>query len=199
MVSTLESDEDFARRLQAHNNFNDITPLMINNDNHDNTNTNNTNTTTNNNPNVINARLNELGSSRAKICAILTVNVPQILASIIVLTLHWNDKIICDDSHTNRWKIWALLSSIRLFCFSSLVIFMVIYKNWLEERHELNQQLFKIRNLIDAIGLIWFVVGNMWLLGDEDTCLNPERSPIYGLCLSMLWLYYIQPLITILC
>ena len=197
MVSTLESDEEFARRLQAQemgflprDGFpNDITPLMINTEPHNNT--NNTNNT-NQNPTVINARLNELGSSRAKLCAIITVNLPQILASLIILSKHWNDSNICDEAHTSRWKIWALLSALRLFCFSSLAIFMVTYKTWLDERHELNQQLYKIRNIIDALGLIWFVVGNMWLLGDEDTCINPERSPIYGLCLSMLIINYIQ-------
>lgn len=26
-----------------------------------------------------------------------------------------------------------------------------------------------IRNIIDALGLIWFVVGNMWLYGLDET------------------------------
>jgi E3 ubiquitin-protein ligase RNF38/44 len=199
MASTLESDEQYARRLQAQEmGLNDITPLMINSNEHlhhhhhiNNIHINNNNHQ-NQNPTVIDARLNELSSSRAKLCAILTVNLPQILASIIILSLHWNDNNICDEAHTSRWKIWALLSAIRLFSFSALVIFMITFKNWLDERHELNSQLLKIKNLIDALGLIWFVVGNMWLLGDEDNCINPERSPIYGLCLSMLIINYIQ-------
>jgi hypothetical protein len=52
-----------------------------------------------------------------------------------------------------------------------------------------------IPNIFNVVfkGLIWFVVGNMWLFGDdENSCKHPERSPVYSLCISMLIINYIQ-------
>lgn len=31
----------------------------------------------------------------------------------------------------------------------------------------LKAQLTNIRNIVDAVGLVWFVVGNMWIFGDD--------------------------------
>ena len=51
------------------------------------------------------------------------------------------------------------------------------------------------RTFVEAAGLVWFLVGNMWLFGDDsDTgvCKHAARSPIYVLCLSMVIISYIQ-------
>lgn len=45
---------------------------------------------------------------------LLFVYGPQVLASFIVLGMHWDDKNVCDGGHTLRWKWWALLSAVRL-------------------------------------------------------------------------------------
>jgi E3 ubiquitin-protein ligase RNF38/44 len=80
-----------------------------------------------------------------------------------------------------------------MFMYSAVVSFMHVFKPYLEERARLMTQATNIRNIIDALGLIWFVVGNMWLFGDDDnSCRHPEKSPIYGLCISMLIINYIQ-------
>lgn len=70
---------------------------------------------------------------------------------------------------------------------------MDIYRVWLQEHREYGERMKSIRNTIDVFGLIWFVVGNMWLFGDDDViCHHPERSPIYNLCVSLLVLNYVQ-------
>ena len=53
-----------------------------------------------------------------------------------------------------------------------------------DEWHHLNG----IKNIVDAMGLVWFVVGNMWLFADDDAqgCEHPDRSPVYRLCAIML-------------
>ncbi len=71
MESTIESDEDLARRLQAQElglrslpaDFNRQAPLIRGN---------------NQNPTVINARLSEISSARATVAALFLVNFPQV-------------------------------------------------------------------------------------------------------------------------
>ena len=54
--------------------------------------------------------------------------------------------------------------------------------------------MYSLRNIIDAMGLVWFIIGNLWLFGDdEDTlCEHPKNSPIYQLCVSMVIINYLQ-------
>lgn len=145
------------------------------------------------NPTVLNARLNEVSSSRATLYIIFSVNIPQIIATIIVLSMHWHDHDVCDASHSIRWKWWAIFSALRMFSYSFVVLFMDLFRPWLQERRDYADRVKSLRNTIDAFGLIWFVVGNMWLFGDDDdSCQHPERSPIFNLCVSMLIINYIQ-------
>jgi len=179
-----DSDEAFARRLQAQEMGVQIggaadaqTPLMRPNDN----------------PTVINVRLNEVSTSRATLYVIMGVNLPQVLATIIVLAMHWSDADVCDKNHTLRWKWWAALSALRMLSYTGAVFFMDYYRAWLQERRDQYERCKSIRNTIDAFGLVWFVVGNMWLFGDDDhTCAHPNESPIYNLCVSLLVINYIQ-------
>lgn len=117
MASHIESDEAYARQLQAQEmglrtmpqDLNQRTPLIRD---------------PNENPTVINTRLNELSSARATVIAIFLVHVPQvglssyfplnllhwlliyysliqIIAAAILLPLHWSDSGPCDDIHRN--------------------------------------------------------------------------------------------------
>lgn len=183
-MSTIESDEAYARQLQAQemgirNISPDIqTPLMVEH---------------NRNPTVIHARLNEVTSARATVLIIVLFHLPQILATLFVLALHWDDNRVCDADHRSRWKLWSLLSAVRMALFTSLVVIMHVLHNWLEERPSQLLRITNFRNVTDALGLIWFVVGNMWLFGDDNTsCMTPQNSPIYQLCVALLVLNYIQ-------
>mmetsp|Transcript_28105 Transcript_28105/g.26961 ORF Transcript_28105/g.26961 Transcript_28105/m.26961 type:complete len:382 (+) Transcript_28105:185-1330(+) len=198
-MSAVESDEAFARRLQAQEmgimlniTHNDAqTPLMHQEPRHQEP--PNPPANQNRNPTVINARLNELSTARATVCAILTVNTPQIIAAIIVLSMHWDDPNVCDKDHTIRWKYWAAMSAFRMFWYSLIVFINHFLKSWLEARPNEQAIMINIKNLVDAFGLIWFIVGNMWLFGDDELgCRHPERSPVYNLCVAMLIINYIQ-------
>lgn len=124
----------------------------------------------------------------------MTVFGPQILAAVIVLSENWNETGICDIEHVTKWKYWATLSALRMFAYTAVVVIMHLCKQWLEERPQQYQNINSVRNIIDAVGLIWFVVGNMWVFAEDDTfgCRHPERSPVYGLCVAMLIINYIQ-------
>ncbi len=122
------------------------------------------------------------------------MNTPQIIASVIVLSLHWNDNPVCDLSHTLKWKWWAIISCLRMLAFNTVVLFIHVFKPWLEEHQTYLAKAVRTRNTIDAIGLVWFVVGNMWLLGEDNdgVCNHPEESPLYNLCISILVINYVQ-------
>jgi hypothetical protein len=182
----IESDEEFARRLQAEENGEvignrrqprDPRPLINGRENET----------------VINARLNDINSSRSVLCVLFSVNMPQVLATMIVLGMHWNDENVCDEVHTLRWKWWAIFAALRMTCYSLLILFMHMYKPILDQNPQLLMKTVNARNAIDAFNLVWFIVGNMWLFGDDgDSCSRSDQSPIYNLCKAMLIISYIQ-------
>jgi hypothetical protein len=121
------------------------------------------------------------------------VNIPQIIAGLVVLSLHWDTDQTCDVSHMMRWKWWAVMSILRMFCYSTIIFFVQYARAYLLANASLYAKIISIRNTIEAFSLVWFVVGNMWLFGDDDnSCLHPEKSSIYNLCLSYLIIMYAQ-------
>lgn len=187
-----ESDEAFARRLQAQElglyrpvpfNPDAQTPLMRNrppNNDH--------------NPTVINARMNEITSSWTTVGVICTVNLPQVLATLIVLSVHWNSDQTCDESHRDRWKIWAIVSALRMLAYTVVIFMMQYTRVYLQDRPDVYSKWRSFVNTLEGCGLIWFVLGNMWLFGEDpsSSCTHPEHSPIYNMCLAMLIFNYIQ-------
>ena len=76
---------------------------------------------------------------------------------IIVLYYNWNDDTVCDQENRNKWKLWSLISALRMLLYSITVVFMHFTRPWLES----NGYLLKItqfRNGIDAAGLIWYLL-----------------------------------------
>ena len=133
-------------------------------------------------------------NDRVSVCAILTVNIPQIIATMVVLSHHWDDAPVCDEVHKMRWNWWSALSAIRMATYSAIIVYMVTFRRVLERRPDEWHHLNGIKNIVDAMGLVWFVVGNMWLFADDDAqgCEHPDRSPVYRLCAIMLLINYIQ-------
>ncbi|RYY83619.1 hypothetical protein EON63_10830 [archaeon] len=145
------------------------------------------------NPTVINARMNEIASSWTTVVIITIANVPQILAGMIVLYLYWDLDHACDLEHVNKWKIWSVLCIVRMAIYTVLIAYIQQYRAYLQDNPERYQKLVSLRNTIEAFALIWFVVGNMWLFGDDDdTCIHPHDSHIYNLCFSYLIIMYLQ-------
>ena len=107
--------------------------------------------------------------------------------------MHWNDPLICDVVHAERWKWWAAISAMRMLAYSAVVSFHHMFKTWLDDHPNEAALTTNMKNMIDAFGLIWFITGNMWLFADDDMgCRHPERSPVYKLCMSLLIINYIQ-------
>lgn len=138
--------------------------------------------------------MNEITSSWATAGIIAVVNFPQILATIIVLSMHWDTDKTCDGKHMFRWKLWSVLAAVRMFAYTVVVFIMQCYRSQMQERPEQWSKWRNVANTLDGLGLIWFVLGNLWLFGDDDNdaCAHPEKSPIYDMCLSMLVINYIQ-------
>jgi len=92
----------------------------------------------------------------------------------------------------------------KLFWDVFTVVIMHMWQSWFTQQQNTSYliQVTHFRNIVDALGLIWFLVGNVWIFGDENTCPNPQSSPTYNLCLAMLIINYIQiclPCIIALC
>ena len=146
------------------------------------------------------ARLNELYTRRLELCVIVTVNTPQIIAALIILTHTWpgTEQTQCGKDYINRWNIWAGVSTLRMFLYSILILYMMFRKEWLQARPRILRNMTTTKNLLDILQLVWFVVGNMWLFGGNENspllgpCPYPERSPVYRLAVTMLIFNYIQ-------
>jgi hypothetical protein len=82
----MESDEEFARRLQAQEMG--LRPIAGERT---------ANNATGENPTIINARLNEIATTRATVAVIFIVHFPQIVAALIILPMHWNDLTPCSQ------------------------------------------------------------------------------------------------------
>lgn len=194
--SQIEADEAYARELQAREGFmfgsNGVNIQLAprRGDNNQNV-ENNEENINNDNPTVLNARLNQLSTARATVAAIVIVHIPQIIAAIIILAQYWNDNSHCDEIHRERWKWWAALSSFRMAVYTASVCYLYFFRDWLQDHPTSQQNATNIRNISDALGLVWFVVGNMWIFGDSS-CNHRLDSPVYNLCLAMVIISYVQ-------
>ena len=144
------------------------------------------------NPGAISSRLQELGRNGAHIYLLMVINLPQIFAGFWILSSHWSDTSVCDQVHRNRWRLWSSVAATRLIAHTVLVSSEHLFRNYLRSNPMHAADLTRYRAYVDAFGLAWFVLGNMWLLGDDPTCEHPGESHVYTLCLVMLVINYIQ-------
>lgn len=130
----------------------------------------------------------QVTTSRFMLWLTILINSPQILATVVILSLHWEDVRDCDEAQMVRYKWWALIAAVQIFLYTlvSILVFKV-------ERggHDISSRLLSARNSVDALGLSWFVVGNLWLFsGQEGSCTDP--GPIYTLCVVLLLITYLH-------
>jgi len=146
--------------------------------------------------NLVNDSLREVSSSRVAVTALLLVNMPQVVAAVFVLSIHWDEDTVCDQEHRLKWKIWSIFAALRMTAHLVTIALLIVCSRRFERTHRVMVFLHNARNFLDASGLIWFLVGNMWLFGGEDepadVCHHPGQSPIYNLCLAMIIVNYIQ-------
>jgi len=126
-------------------------------------------------------------NARFTLTVITLVNVPQIIAAGVVLHANWSDAV-CDKP----LREWAFFSAFRMAClvFVSAAIYVGRYfgrypaLNLMRPLHQqIGPLLHKSKYCLDMLGLLWFVVGNLWVFSSR-TCLAAS-APIYRLCLSM--------------
>lgn len=127
--------------------------------------------------------------------ALLSLTVPQIVAAAVVLRNHWDDSSPCDREHLHRWRFWALISAIRMVTHLLTVCGIVLGKRLVHRDSRVLKILNTLRTSLDAAGMIWFLVGNSWVLDAGNlngACEHPGRSPVYKLCVAMVAINYLQ-------
>jgi len=154
----------------------------------------------------------------------LVANVPQMAAVAVVFPLYWHaDDGLCDAALRRYWRVWGGVHALRLGATT-----VVAGLRWRFHRDEGDDQrggddsarrraaalVANARNSLDAIALIWFVFGNMWLLGGSDSACgggssssgegdgdsssrrhhrdDPTQSPVYVVDVVMLAIQYAQ-------
>lgn len=132
----------------------------------------------------------------------MLVNVPQILVVALVFGLEWeSDSKVCDAAARARWRVWGAAHAARLGATTIIAGLRWRFAQRGEDgeapsrgaRRRATALVANARNSLDALALIWFVVGNMWLLGGSDAdCNAATKSPIYLVDVAMLVVQYAQ-------
>lgn len=66
--------------------------------------------------------------TRLGLLLLTMVNVPLIIAGVVVLTLHWADKDVCESVDRKRLNWWALVSVVRMLLHTPVVAVSAIVK-----------------------------------------------------------------------
>ena len=180
------------------------------NDNNDTTTPTTTNNNENNNNapgderrqtrvNAMNAMSRELRSAYLNLFITLGVHIPQIIAGLIVLPIYWSNESVCSVDDNTKWKLYAVVAIFRM-----MVKCYIVYENYriqsYNEPLRLGSDYYhfvkSLTNIEEGFALIWFIVGNMWLLSDSTTTdentavCQPFDAPIYKLGFSYLMIQY---------
>jgi len=124
------------------------------------------------------------GERRNTLVVLVTMaccNIPQVVAVLVVLSLHWDSGIWdCE----NPLAAWALVHAAIL----TMSVF-VTWKLYVTPRDTSEFiTTMRWRSALDVISLVWFVFGNMWTFGSPCKDSSP---PIYWLCFALLIAHYV--------
>lgn len=72
--------------------------------------------------NVMDDGYRGMNASRFGLLLLMMVNIPLVVAGIVVLTLHWKDDTVCSESQRMKWRWWALLSVVRMALFTPVIL-----------------------------------------------------------------------------
>lgn len=120
-------------------------------------------------------------------CVTVT-NVPQALAAFIVVSLSAQSGEICDSAPLG---IWANVQATRLL--------MTVYIAWSLHRESMRdvnmdseraRWLQRIKAPVDNFGLVWLVMGNIWMLGADKGCLDTAPM-LVNLCTALIYIGFI--------
>lgn len=72
--------------------------------------------------NVMDDGVRGMNASRLGLLLLTMVNLPLIISGVVVLSLHWTDDTVCEPSHRQKWRWWALLSVVRMVLITPVVV-----------------------------------------------------------------------------
>lgn len=72
--------------------------------------------------NVMDDGVRGMNASRLGLLLLTMVNLPLIIAGVVVLALHWTDDGVCQSGHRQKWRWWALLSVVRMVLITPVVV-----------------------------------------------------------------------------
>lgn len=72
--------------------------------------------------NVMDDGVRGMNASRLGLLLLTMVNLPLIIAGVVVLALHWTDKDVCASGQRQKWRWWALLSVVRMVLITPVVV-----------------------------------------------------------------------------
>ena len=110
--------------------------------------------------------INNLSGPRLVVLLHVVVSTPQVLAAAVILPLEpYTGGSVCSGADHARWRWWAAISAARM-SFATLVILKrrrLELASGMPRRARLARitSLNTMRNALDAVNLIWFVIGNM--------------------------------------
>jgi E3 ubiquitin-protein ligase RNF38/44 len=138
----------------------------------------------------------ELTTNRVALTGLLIISLPQIIAISTVLSLHWNPSPLagsCNPVVLLKWRVWSLVGGVRLVLHLFAIFSVVIGARFLGRESRLLARLQTLRTLLDFCGMLWFLVGNLWLFGDDaKACHHRGNDPAFRLALVILAVQYGQ-------
>jgi hypothetical protein len=130
------------------------------------------------------------------LAALAVFVLPQVLAAATVFAFYWEpSKSVAQSCSTTallKWRVWSMVSALRQLLHLVVVVCIVLGRSWSWESRRIGR-LQILRNGLDGIGVFWFCIGNLWLLGATETKVcHHHRDPGYMLGVALLGIQYLQ-------
>ncbi|RHX98656.1 hypothetical protein DYB36_002629 [Aphanomyces astaci] len=138
------------------------------------------------------------GSTWLLLVASAVINIPQVVASAVIMGMYWNDPEL---ANCNRLKYWTLVHTLHLFF--TVVVEWVVYKTTAvapdDHSHAtvpwatspaVKSALNSIKYSLELLGLFWFLVGNMWIISDEEHSSTKAGGHLYNMAFAMVTICY---------
>lgn len=138
----------------------------------------------------------ELSTSRVALNGFLLISIPQVIATVVVLSLYWNESPvagICRPVSLIKWRVWSLVGGVRLILHLGAILSVMFAARSLDRNSRHFVRLQTMRSLLDVFGMVWFLVGNLWLFGAEaKECHHRGQDPGFRLAFVLLAVQYGQ-------
>lgn len=146
--------------------------------------------------------LRELGRPWCATVGTVVANTIQVIMAVAVFGLIYNPKSRasddpsddqCDSQVNTDIIIWVFISAIRLVL-STFVVwnrYHYVVQRGYDERSPVVKALTNFRSALEALHLVWFVVGNMWIF-KAITEVQCQKRPEVWVMVGMIIIQYIQ-------